>query len=135
MLNDIFKENFKESFEVRDCECDIQGIVNNSVYLNYLEHTRHKFLKSKNLDFAEITKKDVNLVVAKMQLNYKKSLRSGDIFDVVLSIEKQTKAKIVFKQQIIIDDLLYFEASVVVVATKSNGDIIKIPNTITEKIA
>lgn len=43
---------YKLDFEVRDYECDMSNIVNNSVYLNYLEHTRHKFLKSMGIDFA-----------------------------------------------------------------------------------
>ena len=35
---------FETRMEVRDYECDIQGIVNNANYLHYLEHTRHRFL-------------------------------------------------------------------------------------------
>ncbi|MBU2223338.1 MAG: acyl-CoA thioesterase, partial [Gammaproteobacteria bacterium] len=29
---------FSVDFKVRDYECDMQGIVNNAVYFNYLEH-------------------------------------------------------------------------------------------------
>ena len=32
--------------EVRDYECDLQGIVNNAEYQHYLEHARHQFLRS-----------------------------------------------------------------------------------------
>ena len=32
---------FETEMEVRDYECDIQGIVNNANYLHYTEHTRH----------------------------------------------------------------------------------------------
>ena len=43
---------YELNFTVRDYECDLQGIVNNAVYLNYFEHTRHTFLIGKNIDFA-----------------------------------------------------------------------------------
>ena len=37
---------FETEMEVRDYECDIQGIVNNANYLHYTEHTRHLYLQS-----------------------------------------------------------------------------------------
>ena len=36
---------FETKMEVRDYECDIEGIVNNANYLHYMEHTRHLFLQ------------------------------------------------------------------------------------------
>ena len=45
--------------EVRDYECDIEGIVNNANYLHYTEHTRHLFLKHCGLSFAEMHEKGV----------------------------------------------------------------------------
>ena len=38
--------------QVRDYECDLQGIVNNANYLHYAEHTRHLFLKQQGVSFA-----------------------------------------------------------------------------------
>jgi hypothetical protein len=41
--NTVMEYIFELPFKVRDYECDIQGIVNNAVYQNYLEHTDMSF--------------------------------------------------------------------------------------------
>ena len=71
---------FEARMEVRDYECDIEGIVNNANYLHYTEHTRHLFLKHCGLSFAEMHEKGVDAVVARMELQYKVPLRCDDEF-------------------------------------------------------
>ena len=71
---------FETRMEVRDYECDIEGIVNNAQYVHYCEHTRHLFLKECGLSFAEMHEKGVDAVVARMQLQYKVPLRPDDEF-------------------------------------------------------
>lgn len=92
--------DFKLDFQVRDYECDMQGVVNNAVYQNYLEHTRHEYLKKLGLDFAELTEQKVYLVLVKAELEYKKSLRSRDKFWVGLRVEKVSRVRFVFHQRI-----------------------------------
>jgi acyl-CoA thioester hydrolase len=91
---------FSVSMTVRDYECDMQGIVNNAVYQNYLEHARHEFLKSKTLDFAALTNAGINVVVVKAELNYVRSLTSGDQFDVSVTLARESKLRMVFTQAI-----------------------------------
>ena len=45
---------YELKMKVRDYECDLQGIVNNANYQHYLEHTRHEFLTSTGVSFAEM---------------------------------------------------------------------------------
>ena len=80
---------FELKFKVRDYECDIQGIVNNSVYQNYMEHTRHEFINTIGLDFADLHNKGIDTVVAKAEIAYKRPLRSGD--DFVCKLRKPKK--------------------------------------------
>ena len=94
--------SFKLDFQVRDYECDMQGIVNNSVYLNYLEHTRHEFLKTIGIDFAEVTRQKINLVVIRCELDYKFPLRSGDSFWVGLNLQQVSRIRFAFLQDIYI---------------------------------
>ena len=85
---------------VRDYECDLQGVVNNAVYQNYLEHARHEFLKTRKLDFAALAKAGVNLVVVRAELDYKSPLTSGDDFTVSTRLEKISRLKLAFHQTI-----------------------------------
>lgn len=91
---------FELELSVRDYECDLQGIVNNAVYQNYLEHARHEFLKSRGLDFAEIARRGVNLVVVRVELDFLRSLTSGDRFVVRLRAEQLSRLRFGFQQDI-----------------------------------
>ena len=90
---------FETRMEVRDYECDIEGIVNNANYLHYMEHTRHLFLKSRGLSFAEMHNKGVDAVVARMNLQYKTPLRCDDEFISRLGLRKEG-LRYVFNQDI-----------------------------------
>ena len=91
---------YELGFSVRDYECDLQGIVNNGVYLNYFEHARHTFLNSKNIDFAGLHAQGIDLVVSRIEIDYKHSLTSGDEFVVRLNIQKEGLLRLVFEEDI-----------------------------------
>lgn len=90
---------FETRMEVRDYECDIEGIVNNAQYVHYCEHTRHLFLQQCGLSFAEMHSRGVDAVVARMQLQYKVPLRPDDVFISRLALTKEG-IKYVFHQDI-----------------------------------
>lgn len=117
--------HFEYDFEVRDYECDIQGIVNNAVYQNYLEHCRHKFLNHVGLDFAQLHKDGIDAVVIKAELEYKFPLRPGDDFVIRLKMAKQGRLRVVFKQQIIrkVDEKLMVNARITTVLTRAGRPI------------
>ena len=78
---------FETRMEVRDYECDIEGIVNNANYLHYAEHTR--------------------------KLQYKVPLRCDDEFISRLNLKKD-RFKYMFYQDIYraSDEQLCFRATV-----------------------
>ena len=99
--------------QVRDYECDIEGIVNNANYLHYCEHTRHLFLKECGLSFADMHAKGVDAVVARMNLQYKTPLRPDDELISRLRLTKDG-IKFVFHHDIFraSDEKLSFRAQV-----------------------
>ena len=80
---------YETRMQVRDYECDIEGIVNNANYLHYAEHTRHLFLKERGLSFAEMHQKGVDAVVARMNLQFKTPLQCDDEFISKIAVEKE----------------------------------------------
>ena len=115
--------NFTLPMSVRDYECDIQGIVNNSVYQNYLEHARHEYLKSVGMDFRMYAQEGINLVVVRAELDYKYPLGSGDGFIVGLNMVRESKLKFAFYQDIFRekDKKLILKAKIIGTALNQRG--------------
>jgi acyl-CoA thioester hydrolase len=90
---------YTHEMKVRDYECDLQGIVNNANYQHYMEHSRHEFLESLGINFGKLHEDGIDAMVAKITIEYKIPLRSGDRFVVGINIQR-LGAKIVFYQDI-----------------------------------
>lgn len=115
--------DFTLTLAVRDYECDIQGIVNNGVYQNYLEHVRHEYLKSRGIDFADYARRGINLVVVRAELDYKYPLTSGDAFMVGLNVVRESRARFAFLQDIfrLPDEKPVMKAKVIGTALNERG--------------
>lgn len=90
---------FTLELAVRDYELDSEGIVNNAVYLHYLEHTRHAFVKREGIPFGSLTSDGLIPVVRRMEIDYRTPLRTGDVMLSRLWIERQG-ARFIFHQDI-----------------------------------
>lgn len=98
---DNFQYEHEIEFKVRDYELDLQGIVNNSTYMNYLEHARHEYLDAKGVNFNQLHLEGYDAVVIRAEIDYKKSLMSGDRFVVRSGVTREGRLKIVFNQRIL----------------------------------
>jgi acyl-CoA thioester hydrolase len=110
-------------FSVRDYECDMQGVVNNAVYQNYLEHARHHFLSCHDISFAELTAAGINLVVIRAELDYKNSLVSNDRFVVRSLLRQSSRIRFEFQQDIfrLPDEKLMLAARITGTSTNQQG--------------
>ncbi len=114
---------FSVELDVRDYECDLQGVVNNSVYQNYLEHTRHLYMKSIGIDFAELSERGINLMVKRVEIDYQFPLRSGDSYASVLKMKRISPLRFGFVQHIyrLPDNKLIIKALVIGTAVNDRG--------------
>ena len=91
---------FEVRFAVREYEIDSQGVVNHSIYVNYLEHARSFFLRAHGFEYARLVEQGLHLMVAHMSFDFREPLRSGDEVLIRLSAER-AGAKLHFHQQIL----------------------------------
>lgn len=80
---------FELPMKVRDYEVDAEGIVNNAVYLHYLEHTRHEFCEQAGLTFKDMHRLGLDPVVSHIDIRYRRSLGLGDSMISKLALERQ----------------------------------------------
>lgn len=106
--------------KVRDYECDLQGIVNNANYQHYIEHTRHEFLLTTGISFADLHARGIDVVVARLTMAFKTPLKSGDEFISRLSVKKDG-IKYVFQQDI-------YRASDMKISLKAQVDTVAVIN-------
>ncbi|RPJ03408.1 MAG: acyl-CoA thioesterase, partial [Spirochaetaceae bacterium] len=91
---------YEIEMSVRDYELDLEGIVNNAVYLNYFEHARHEFLKAVGLDFSELHKQGTDAVVTRIEVDYRRFLSSGDRFIIKCGLSRKGKLRLIFQQDL-----------------------------------
>ncbi len=115
---------FTLEIAVRDYELDSEGIVNNAIYLHYLEHTRHAFVKQEGIPFGNMTSDGLVPVVRRMTINYHTPLHSGDVMLSRLWVEREG-ARFIFYQDIFKKDSgeLVVSAAVTIVCMEKNGRI------------
>lgn len=92
---------FSVEITVRDYECDQQGILNNSVYLNYLQHARHEYGKSVGLDWLEMNERGIDLMIRRAELDYLSSLKPGETVRVTAEPSRKGRFRFFFRQQIL----------------------------------
>ena len=119
----MHKEIFKEYFEVRDNEIDIQGIVNNSNYMIYLAHARHKYAHKFGINFSEYAKNNQNFVVISCTLNFKQPLKPDDKFYVTCKVVPTDSAiRFAFEQEIRFEENNKLVLKAEFIATCVNGN-------------
>ncbi|MFF3846517.1 acyl-CoA thioesterase [Streptomyces sp. NPDC002328] len=75
-------EPFSVRITVRGYETDMQGHVNQSVYINYAEHARWSLLRAAGVTQAALLDRGVGPVALETTIRYKRELLAGDEVDV-----------------------------------------------------
>lgn len=91
---------YELEMEVRDNECDIQGVVNNGQYQNFMTHARHKFIKAEGIDFNDLFEQGKLAMVSRVEIDYLGPLFPNDLFTVKIALERKKSTRLIFLQDI-----------------------------------
>ncbi|MFG2946967.1 acyl-CoA thioesterase [Streptomyces adustus] len=75
-------EPFSVQVTVRGYETDVQGHLNQSVYLNYAEHARWSLLKAAGISQSGLVAEGVGPVALETTIRYRRELLAGDEVEV-----------------------------------------------------
>ena len=111
---------FKWSVRIYFEDTDSGGVVYHSNYLNFMERARTEWLRSLELNQADLKKKDkIMFVVANVNIDYKKAARFNDELDIETSIDKIGASRVDLTQNIMKNSDLYTSAKVVIACIHS----------------
>lgn len=119
---------FTTTFRVRSYELDALGHVNHAVYLNYLEQARFDALAAGGFPLAEMAARNWGVFVVRIEVDYRKECRQGDLLTVRTQVDEFRKSSMVIGQVVEAPNGdTAVEARVVGVWTGGDGRPMRIP--------
>ena len=121
-------------FRVYYEDTDLAGIVYYANYLKFIERARSEWVRNLGLD-QNVLRKDHGIVFAvrKVEADYLKSAKFDELLLIRTELQKKTRVRLNFSQEIYRDNDLIFRASLVIVPLGVSGGLVKLPEIIFDK--
>ena len=115
-------------------DTDLAGIVYYANYLKFIERARSEWLRNLGLD-QNVLRKDHGIVFAvrKVEADYLKSAKFDELLLISTELQKKTRVRLNFSQEIYRDSDLIFRANLVIVPLSVAGGLVKLPKIIFDK--
>ena len=104
-------------------DTDCYGVVWHGAYVKWLEAARTEYCKRLGVNFSEFYDNDIVMPLSNINIDYKCPAKLEDELIVETQIEKLTKTKVIFRQEIFNPktERLIISAQVTVVTTTKDG--------------
>ena len=115
-------------------DTDLAGIVYYANYLKFIERARSEWVRNLGLD-QNVLRKDYGIVFAvrKVEADYLKSAKFDELLLISTELQKKTRVRLNFNQEIYSDSDLIFRANLVIVPLSVAGGLVKLPKIIFDK--
>lgn len=117
--------------EARSYELDPYGHLNNAVFVSWLEHGRLCYLRDRGHTYASIPEEHgVQVVVARVDLSYRRQVRLGDRLRVASRIRRFGRTSFTFRHEIAFapDGTVAAEGDVTMVCVGPDGSPLPMPD-------
>ena len=108
-------------------DTDMAGIVYYANYLRYIERARSDWVRFAGVDQNRMRADGVVFVVTRVEADYIKPAHFDDELVVETTIEKMSRVRLVFRQQVKRDGVLLFDARVTATCMDSSGKVVALP--------
>ncbi|HSQ41303.1 MAG TPA: thioesterase family protein [Fibrobacteraceae bacterium] len=88
------------TIEVRYAETDAMGVVHHSVYAVWFEQARVQGLRTQGLPYQDIEAQGYSLPVVRLEVEYLKPARFGDIVTVSMHLSKEGASRFRFDYEV-----------------------------------
>ncbi|KAL3159258.1 hypothetical protein ABBQ32_011224 [Trebouxia sp. C0010 RCD-2024] len=92
---------FAIKMKVRDYELDQYGVVNNAVYLNYLQHVREEWMHYIGFNSGEFARAGNALALSECNVKYMRPLRTRDLFNSLAWVTKVSATSFHLYQELV----------------------------------
>jgi acyl-CoA thioester hydrolase len=115
-------------------DTDLAGIVYYANYLKFIERARSEWVRNLGLD-QNVLRKDHGIVFAvrKVEADYLKSAKFDELLLISTELQKKTRVRLNFSQEIYRDSDIIFRANLVIVPLSVAGGLVKLPKIIFDK--
>ena len=129
---------YTKTYTVKDEHIDVQNIMDGLYYPFYMEYCRHDFIREVlGFDFEKEALAGVNMVLSRYTLQFVRSLKKGDTFQVTCAplLDKNNKSVLHFRQTILLNNKIVTKAVFSGTCVKSTGGRPYLPDNLLEKLA
>ena len=112
---------------VRYHETDAQGHVHHATYFHYFELGRIELLRAAGMDYAELERDGMILVIAEASCRYFQPCRFGDTLRLVIDTASIRGARIRHTYHLYLDDTLLAEGKTTIGCVDRTGKVRRLP--------
>ena len=128
----IIPQEHVTEIRVRYNETDAQGRVHHANYPNYFELARCEMLRSAGIDYGELEKAGIHLVVVRLEVNYHLGAVFDDLLQVKTVVAKAKGVRIQHNYEIYLNETLIVDGSTTVASIDHQGAVVRLPSWLTK---